>query len=97
MKNILLTQEKEQLLLTLDPAWQLVGEGKKLFRRLKTKDFNTALALVQEIGVLAERSWHHPELRFGFGFLEVTLWTYDIKDLARQDFELARQFDIILK
>ncbi|MBM3465660.1 MAG: 4a-hydroxytetrahydrobiopterin dehydratase, partial [Armatimonadetes bacterium] len=37
-------------------------DGASLERRLKVNDFKTALALVNQIGALAEAEGHHPDL-----------------------------------
>ena len=89
--------QKQQLLLQLGPDWQLVSENKKLLRKVATKDFQQALDLVNQIGPLAQQQWHHPDLSFGFGYLDILLWTHKINDLVESDFILAAKIEQILK
>ena len=41
------------------------------------------------IAVLADKEWHHPELRIGFGYLEVEIWTHTENDVVENDFKFA--------
>lgn len=69
------------------PGWALRGEA--LFRRFELADFARALALVNEIGRVAEDEGHHPDLRLGWGYVEVELRTHAIGGLSDNDFIMA--------
>lgn len=60
------------------------------FALFRTKTFATGLALVNEIGRLAEEANHHPDLNFRYGVLEVRLSTHDTMSLTTADLDLAR-------
>ena len=69
------------------PGWRL--EGEELVGAWKLPDFAAALAAAVRVGALAERADHHPDLRIGWGRLEVRLTTHSAKGLTRRDVELA--------
>ncbi|MGH7640088.1 MAG: 4a-hydroxytetrahydrobiopterin dehydratase [Candidatus Dormibacteria bacterium] len=84
-------EERAQLLTELDGAWQV--EGNRLRRRYQFPDFAAAFAWATRIGLLAEHEGHHPELRIGWGYLEVELTTHAVTGLTRNDFILAAKLD----
>ena len=61
------------------------------FAVYRTADFATGLALVNEIGRLAEAAGHHPDLNLRSRVLEVRLVTKERWSLTDVDLELARQ------
>jgi 4a-hydroxytetrahydrobiopterin dehydratase len=76
----------------LDRAWSVV-DGHHLERRFALPDFAASLALANEIGELAEREGHHPDLLVRWGELVVTLWTHKAGGLTEADFVLAAKVD----
>jgi 4a-hydroxytetrahydrobiopterin dehydratase len=69
------------------PGWELDGE--ELVGRWRFADFAAALAAAVRVGALAERADHHPDMRIGWGKLEVRLTTHSAKALTLRDVELA--------
>jgi 4a-hydroxytetrahydrobiopterin dehydratase len=78
------------------PEWRIV-ENHHLIREWKFPDFASALTAVNAIGAIAEAEGHHPDIRFGWGYLEVTLYTHAINGLFKNDFIMAAKIDAILK
>ncbi|HET8561977.1 MAG TPA: 4a-hydroxytetrahydrobiopterin dehydratase [Marmoricola sp.] len=64
-----------------------------LHRSFETKDFATALALVNRIGELAEKANHHPDLELGWGRVVVHLSSHDVGGVTERDVALAQQID----
>ena len=86
--------------LTSTEAIALVGElddwtyfADRIEKRWEFKNFSQAFALVNSIAALAEHEDHHPEIRFGWGFVEVVLATHSAGGLTRNDFILAAKID----
>ena len=52
-----------------------------------------ALEFVDQIGALAEAEGHHPDIRFGWGYCTVELYTHKIKGLHQNDFIMAAKID----
>jgi 4a-hydroxytetrahydrobiopterin dehydratase len=85
-------EEIDALSRQIAPEWT-VAHGRKLFRRFRVKDFATAFALTGRVAELAEQEGHHPDLKVGWGYLEVELTTHAIGGLSRNDFILAAKID----
>ena len=79
----------------LDPGWS-VEEGRVLRRSLRFPDFARATACAVEIALVAQAEDHHPDLRLGWGHLDVELTTHAIGGLSRNDFVLAAKIDRIV-
>jgi 4a-hydroxytetrahydrobiopterin dehydratase len=77
------------------PDWELREEGRTVARRFRFPDYRAALAFANAVSVLAEETWHHPELVLGFGFCEVSLTTRKIGGLHEFDFVMAARIDAL--
>ena len=70
----------------------------KLVKNVKCQDFEEAVALFNEIAVIAESMNHHPDLRiYSYKFLRIEIYTHDKNSITPKDYELAEEIDIILK
>ncbi len=75
------------------PEWRIAEEPMRLERSFKFKNFRKALDFVNRVGELAEEEGHHPEIHFGWGHVEVEVWTHKISGLHENDFILAAKID----
>ena len=77
------------------PHWEVVEvDGVKRLRRAYAfKDFKAAMDFAVQIGEIAEREQHHPDLHVAWGKVVVEVWTHKIKGLHRNDFILAAKAD----
>jgi 4a-hydroxytetrahydrobiopterin dehydratase len=66
---------------------------KRIEKRWEFKNFKDALALVAHIAQVAHVQDHHPEIRFGWGFVEVVMFTHAVGGLTRNDFIVAAKID----
>ena len=73
-------------------GWEVVGEH-HLRKAYKFENFRQTLDFVNSIGELAEGQGHHPEICFGWGNAEITIWTHKIDGLTESDFILAAKID----
>ena len=64
-----------------------------IFRRYVFRDFASAFGFVSTIAGIAEEQQHHPDLRFGWGYVEVDLQTHAIVGLHRNDFIVAARIE----
>jgi 4a-hydroxytetrahydrobiopterin dehydratase len=85
--------EINKLLTELD-GWEVHAEH-HLKKSYKTKDFREALTFVNRVGELAEEQGHHPDICFGWGKVEVTIWTHKIDGLTESDFIMAAKIDAL--
>lgn len=81
----------EQLAVQL-PQWQIVNEH-HLQKAYEFKNFREALDFVNRIGELAEAQGHHPDICFGWGKADISIWTHKVDGLTESDFVLAAKID----
>lgn len=87
--------EVQSLLPQLHSEWVL--RQPVLRRRLTTQNFAIAFAMATEVALLAEREGHHPDMRLGWGYLEIELTTHQAGGLTRNDFVMAAKVDRLAK
>ncbi|HVF48525.1 MAG TPA: 4a-hydroxytetrahydrobiopterin dehydratase [Pyrinomonadaceae bacterium] len=75
-------------------GWEVSGEH-HLRKAYKFTNFRDALAFVNRTGEVAEREGHHPDIRFGWGYVEIQIYTHAIDGLTESDFILAAKIDKI--
>jgi 4a-hydroxytetrahydrobiopterin dehydratase len=88
--------------LTSEQAIVLLGEldnwvfyPDRIEKRWELKNFAQALAFVNAVGVIAEAQDHHPDVHFGWGYVELIVATHSVGGLSRNDFILAAKIDAI--
>ncbi|MGI8732662.1 MAG: 4a-hydroxytetrahydrobiopterin dehydratase [Pyrinomonadaceae bacterium] len=84
-------EEIEKLLGELR-GWSVVSNH-HLNKVYKFADFREALVFVSRVGEVAEEQGHHPDICFGWGRAELTIWTHKIDGLTESDFILAAKID----
>lgn len=73
-------------------GWEV--EGSHHLRKVyEFKNFREALSFVNRVGELSEEQGHHPDICFGWGRAEITIWTHKIDGLTESDFILAAKID----
>jgi 4a-hydroxytetrahydrobiopterin dehydratase len=77
--------------LSTHPGWR--RDGEEVVREYRLSSFRRALALVVEIGCLAERADHHPDLLLQYRRLTVRLSTHSVGALTSRDLQLAEEID----
>ncbi len=71
-------------------------EGNYLVRRMKFKDFVSAVEFVNKIVPIAEELEHHPDLEIkDYNNLIIRLTTHDEGGITELDFELAKRIEDI--
>lgn len=83
--------EITRLLPELD-GWEVVNEH-HLKKACTFPSFREAQEFVNRVGNLAEEQGHHPDICFGWGRAEITIWTHKIDGLTESDFILAAKID----
>jgi 4a-hydroxytetrahydrobiopterin dehydratase len=76
------------------PNWKLSGDGHRIHREWRVKDFVTALDFFQRVGKIAEEEDHHPDLHLvGYRNVTIEIWTHAVNGLTENDFILAAKID----
>ena len=68
-----------------------------LHRNLKTPDFLTAYNIVSRVVGPAEAMNHHPDIRFGWGYVDITLTSHEAGGITDKDHALAAKIDEAIK
>jgi 4a-hydroxytetrahydrobiopterin dehydratase len=71
------------------PGWQI--ESGELVRTFQFKDFGASLRFVNQVGDLAEKAGHHPDIDIRYNRVRLALVTHDAGGLTEKDFDLAAQ------
>ena len=66
-----------------------------LNRNLTFENFLKSLDFINKVSKVAEDENHHPDLKFGWGYADITIYTHAIKGLSESDFVLAAKIDQI--
>jgi 4a-hydroxytetrahydrobiopterin dehydratase len=82
------------LLLEQLNGWTTV-EDHHLTKTFKFADFAGALKFVNQVGEIAEREDHHPDIYLAWGKARVDIWTHKIDGLTESDFILAAKIDTV--
>ncbi|HEV7798054.1 MAG TPA: 4a-hydroxytetrahydrobiopterin dehydratase [Pyrinomonadaceae bacterium] len=75
-------------------GWEVVNDH-HLRKEYKFADFKETQTFVNRVGELAEEQGHHPDICYGWGRAEITIWTHKIDGLTESDFILAAKIDRI--
>jgi 4a-hydroxytetrahydrobiopterin dehydratase len=89
-------QELQAYMDEISEGWEVV-EGKKLRLQVQSKNFREALALINQIGEIAESENHHPDLHVvQYKQVIIELWTHTIGGLSENDFIVATKIDELI-
>ena len=66
-----------------------------LSKNIKFDNFLESLNFINKVSKVAEEENHHPDLKFGWGYADITIFTHAIKGLSEGDFVLAAKIDEI--
>jgi len=79
-------------------GWNITENKDKiffLFKKFKFDNFIKSQSFVNEVGKISEEEGHHPDISFGWGYVEIKITTHAIKGLSENDFILAAKIDRI--
>ncbi|MGZ4959623.1 MAG: 4a-hydroxytetrahydrobiopterin dehydratase [Methylomonas sp.] len=76
------------------PNWYY--ENGWIRRKIKTSGWKATLMVVNAVGHLAEKAWHHPDLTVSYAFVIVKLVTHSAKGVTEMDFALAKKIEEVV-
>ena len=76
------------------PHWYY--ENGWIRRKIKTSGWKATLMVVNTVGHLAEKAWHHPDLTVSYAFVIVKLVTHSAKGITEKDFALAKKIEDVV-
>lgn len=86
--------EAEAALAVLD-GWALSPDAASITRRWQVKGFARAAQLANLAVWLAEQQGHHPDIRFGWGYCEVSFTTHAAGGLTENDLICAARLNAL--
>jgi 4a-hydroxytetrahydrobiopterin dehydratase len=91
----LLKPEKAEEEVSKLPLWEPDGIPiTKICRKFTAKNFQSALDAMNDVGKIAEREGHHPDLHLtSYREVEITLYTHSVSGLTQNDLSLAKMID----
>ena len=85
----------EQLLQALQPDWRIEDGGKAIVRNFEFAGYHRTISFVNAVAWIAENEGHHPDLKVGYGKVEVLYTTHAIGGLSENDFICAAKIDAL--
>ena len=79
--------------LQVSSTWIFKNNG--LEKQFVFKNFSQALAFIVQVGILSEKSNHHPELFNVYNKISLRLTTHDSGGVTQKDIDLAKSIDEI--
>lgn len=77
----------------IDSGWMKIDDL-RLEKEFKFKNFKKALAFVNQVGDLAEKLQHHPDIFIhDWRFVKISLTTHEIGGISEKDTKLAAKID----
>ena len=87
-------EEKAQPILRELKDWTFNDNG--IEKKFVFKNFSQALGFIVQLGLLAEKQNHHPELFNVYNKVDIRLSTHDANGLTDKDFDLAKGIEKLL-
>ena len=81
----------------LHSEWQLADSGTTLVRKFEFSGYAKAVYLTNLCIWLSEKTKHHADISFGWGYVSLRLTTHDAGGLTDLDFDWARRLDKLLE
>ena len=75
--------------------WSVNDNQEMIFKKFKFSNFKKAIAFANDVGIIAEKEGHHPDISIGWGYCLIMLHTHAIKGLSINDFILASKIDTL--
>ena len=78
------------------PGWELT-KSKAIQKKFTLGNFKEALVFVNQVGELAEKFDHHPDITINYNKVTLNLTTHSAGGLTAKDFDLATHVEKIGK
>jgi 4a-hydroxytetrahydrobiopterin dehydratase len=79
----------------LHADWVISSDNTAISRRFAFKGFRQTMEFANAIAWIVNREQHHPDLKLGYDYCEVTFTTHAINGLSENDFICAAKIDAL--
>ena len=77
-------------------GWVLDDSLTKITKRFEFKNFKQTMFFMNAVAFLCEAEVHHPDVKLGFNYCEITFTTHDVHGLSENDFICAAKVNHLL-
>ena len=88
--------DRAALSAALHPDWTEAPDGKSITRRFTFKGFAKATYTANAAAFLSDKTGHHADIAFGWGYCTITYTTHEADHLSEVDFACAAKLDALL-
>jgi len=85
----------DTLITQVSKEWQVADDAKSISRKFSFENFHETMAFMNAISWVAHRENHHPDVKLGYNYCEVTFMTHALGGLSQNDFICAAKVDKI--
>lgn len=89
-----LTEAEVQDCLAKLPGWAL--RGQEIFKRFEFKGFAKATQMANLVAWHSDRTGHHADIRFGWGYCEVVYTNHEVGGITENDIACAMKLEALL-
>ena len=90
---ILSNAELDRLKAGLHPDWTIDERALSLTRKLTFKAYAKAVYAANMAAFVSDKTGHHADVRFGWGYCEITFTSHELGRLSENDFICAAKID----
>ena len=93
-KSHLLSPQQVESELANMKLWKLSDDNTKISRTYTARNFQAAMDSLNDIGKIAERENHHPDMHLtGYRNVEIVLFTHSLGGISLNDIAMAKMID----
>ncbi|KAL7495703.1 hypothetical protein ACHAWT_006885 [Skeletonema menzelii] len=93
-KSHLLSPQQVESELENMKLWKLSDDSTKISRTYTARNFQAAMDSLNDIGKIAERENHHPDMHLtGYRNVEIVLFTHSLGGISLNDIAMAKMID----
>ena len=78
------------------PSWKLDEASISISRHFDFKNFKQTIFFINAMAFLCEKEGHHPDVKFGYNYCDISLTTHALGGLSENDFIIASKIDQLL-
>lgn len=77
--------------------WTISDDSLTISRNLNFKNFKQTMFFINALAFLCEREGHHPDVKFGYNYCNISFTTHELGGLSENDFICASKIDDLIK
>ncbi len=78
------------------PAWLFDIKQNLIHRKFDFKNFKQTMFFVNAVAYICEKEVHHPDMKIGFNYCEISLQTHDVNGVSLNDIICAAKINLLI-